>query len=393
MSATEFTAVVSGGGPAGLAAAILLAQEGVKTAIISPHINGQDPRTSALMDPAIRLFRHIGIWEDQLSVQCAPLKELHLVDDMGRYVSAPTLAFKAEELELEAFGYNVPLALLVPALLKQAEALGVHFIREKALDADVHPEHIQIITETGLRITARVLLVADGAQSIVRQKLGFTLDVKSLDQMAMVTMFDHSGPHNFISTEFHKPDGPFTTVPMPGNRSSLVWMAKPNKIESMMKLDNESLATEIQIESQGILGRISNLGPRKSFEMKTQSASPLAKNRALLIGEAGHQLTPIGAQGLNLSLRDAAVAADVIVGAENPGSDAICTEYDKQRRVEVTGRVAATSFLNSSLMSNFDAMHLARVGGLAAIALIPPLRREALRKGLYPPGALPFAMR
>ena len=389
----DFTAIISGAGPAGLAAAILLAQEGVNTALISPPPLVDDPRTTALMDPAIKLFRFIHIWPGQLAEQCAPLRELHLVDDMDSYVSAPTLAFKAEELELDAFGYNVPLALLVPALQKRAVDVGVRFIVEKAVDAQASADDTSVTTQSGKIISAQVLLIADGADSVLRQKLGFALVVKALDQMALVTMFDHSGPHANISTEFHKKDGPFTTVPMPGNRSSLVWMARPEKIKAMIALDEKALATEIQLETHGALGRISKVAAPRSFQMKTQSAHPLAKNRAMLIGEAGHQLTPIGAQGLNLSLRDAAVAADLIVGAPDAGAPAICADYDKQRRLEVTGRLAATGFLNSSLMSGFEAMHLARVAGLAAIALVPPLRREALSKGLYPPGPLPFSMR
>ena len=389
----DFTAIISGAGPAGLAAAILLAKEGLNTALISPLPLLDDPRTTALMDPAIKLLQFIGVWPGQLAEKCAPLRELHLVDDMDSYVSAPTLAFKAEELELDAFGYNVPLALLVPALHQRAAQVGVRFIVEKAVDARASAENITVSTQSGKLITAQVLLIADGADSVLRQKLGFALDVKALNQMALVTMFDHSGPHHNTSTEFHKKGGPITTVPMSGNRSSLVWMASPEKIRSVMALEEKALATEIQLETHGSLGRISSVATPRSFEMKTQNAHPLAKNRALLIGEAGHQLTPIGAQGLNLSLRDAAVAADLIVGAADAGAQSICTDYDKQRRLEVTGRLAATGFLNSSLMSGFEAMHFARVAGLAAIALVPPLRREALSKGLYPPGPLPFSMR
>ena len=389
----DSTAIVSGAGPAGLAAAILLAKEGLNTALISPPPLLDDQRTTALMDPAIKLLRYIDIWSGKLAEKCAPLRELHLVDDMDGYLSAPTLAFKAKELELDAFGYNVPLALLVPALHQRAAQVGVRFIVEKAVDARASAEDITVSTQSGKLITAQVLLIADGADSVLRQKLGFALDVKVLDQMAMVTMFDHSGPHHNVSTEFHKKGGPFTTVPLPGNRSSLVWMASPEKIRALMELDKKDLATEIQLETRGSLGRISSVATPRSFEMKTQNAHPLAKNRALLIGEAGHQLTPIGAQGLNLSLRDAAVAADLIVGAADAGAQSICTDYNKQRRLEVTGRLAATGFLNSSLMSGFEAMHFARVAGLAAIALVPPLRREALSKGLYPPGPLPFSMR
>ena len=389
---TDFTAIISGAGPAGLASAILLAQDGVKTALIAPTTN-EDPRTTALMQHAIQLLKFIGIWPGEIAAHCAPLKRLHLIDDTGNMVAAPKIEFTASELGLSEFGFNVPLSLLIPAMRRRAEFLGVEFIADKSVSATSSDESITVTTEDGVNVTAKVLLVADGAASPLRKALGFSTQIKRYDQMALATSFDHSATHEYTSNEFHKDSGPFTTVPLPGNRSSLVWMAKPARIEALLALSQKDLCTEIQLESHGLLGRISNLGPRKAFQMQSNSATIFAKSRAMLVGEAAHALPPIGAQGLNLSLRDAATAADLIIGADDPGSLRVTSAYDQQRRADVAPRLAITGLLNASLLSERQPFHLARAAGLAAVANIAPLRKLALQQGLGNASKLPFAMR
>ncbi len=389
---TDFTAIISGAGPAGLAAAILLAQNGVKTALITPPTT-EDLRTTALMQPAIQLLKFMHIWPGEIAAHCAPLRRLHLVDDTGNLVTAPTIEFTAAELDLAEFGFNVPLALLIPALHKQADGAGVEFISGKSLGAALNTDSITVTTEDGATVTAKILLIADGAASALRTAIGFTTESTRYDQMALATSFDHSAAHEFTSTEFHKEAGPFTTVPMLGNRSSLVWMAKPAVIQAMLALSDKDLCTEIQLESHGLLGRISNLGPRKAFPMHSNRATVFAKSRAMLVGEAAHALPPIGAQGLNLSLRDAATAADLIIGSDDPGSPSVTAEYHKQRSADVATRVTLTGLLNASLLSELQPFHLARVAGLAAVANIASLRKLALRQGLGTTSQLPFSMR
>ena len=123
---TDFTTLISGAGPAGLAAACLLAQDGVKTAVISP-IASEDIRTTALMQPAINLLKFLSVWPT-IAPNCAPLKRLHLIDDTGNLVSAPRIEFSANELELEEFGFNVPLSILIPTLHRRAAELGISFL-------------------------------------------------------------------------------------------------------------------------------------------------------------------------------------------------------------------------------------------------------------------------
>jgi 2-octaprenyl-6-methoxyphenol hydroxylase len=389
---TDFTAIVSGAGPAGLSAAVLLALDGVKTAVIAPDLV-DDPRTTALMQPAMKMLKFAGVWTVDLQGHCAPLKHLHLVDDTGNVVAAPRVEFSSRELNLEEFGWNVPLAKLMPALMARAKDLGVIFIKDISASAIATDRDITVKTELEASLSAKVLLVADGAKSKLRDGLGFAVETERFDQMAMATSFEHSVPHQFISTEFHKSAGPFTMVPLPGLRSSLVWMERPARMAELLAFSDEKLAIEIQLETHGLLGRISNVGPRKAFQMQSQRASKFAGNRTLLVGEAAHALPPIGAQGLNLSMRDAAQAADLIIGADDAGAESICAEYNQLRRADVVPRQQMVAMLNRSLLSDLMPFHLARVAGLAAIANFSPLRGLAMSQGLSPSANLPFAMR
>jgi 2-octaprenyl-6-methoxyphenol hydroxylase len=164
-------------------------------------------------------------------------------------------------------------------------------------------------------------------------------------------------------------------------------------VDGPFNLSDLELATEIQLETKGSLGRISDLGPRKLFPMRGQRATTFAAKRCMVIGEAAHVLPPIGAQGLNLSLRDAAQAADLIIGTDDPGAEANLNDYDKLRRADVVPRQQMVNLLNQSLLSSIPAFALARVAGLAAVANFAPLRNLAMRQGLAPSSNLPFAMR
>jgi 2-octaprenyl-6-methoxyphenol hydroxylase len=389
---TDCTVLISGVGPAGLAAACLLATDGVKTAVIAPAPS-PDPRTTALMQPSMQLLRFIGVWNDELQSVSAPLKHLHLIDDTGNLVTAPTIQFSASEMDLAEFGWNVPLASLVPILRTRAENLGVTFITGSSQSAETDDDRITVKTESGESYSAKILLAADGADSLLRKSIGITTESWAFDQSALATSFAHSAAHQFISTEYHKSAGPFTTVPLPGNRSSLVWMDRPTRIDALLKLSDADLSTEIQLETKGTLGRITDIGSRKAFPMRGQRATTFAAKRCMVIGEAAHVLPPIGAQGLNLSLRDAAQAADLIIGADDPGSDNVLKEYNALRRADVLPRQQMVNLMNRSLLSNFPAFGIARAAGLSAIASFGPLRKMAMQQGLAPSKNLPFAMR
>lgn len=391
---SDFDVIVAGAGPAGLAATALLARDGKRTALATGKASAEaDPRTVALMQPSIRMLEYLGLWPGSLRAQTAPLRKLRLIDDTGAAVRAPTLTFDAAELGEEVFGWNIPLSLLIPALRARAAELGVAFIDDEVVGAATGEGAISVKLAGGPEVSAQVALAADGRNSRLRQAAGIGTEEWSYDQVAIATSFAHSAPHFDVSTEYHRQAGPFTTVPMPEGRSSLVWMERPTRAAQLMALDDAALAAEIQIACHGELGLVSDVGPRKAFPMRGLVARQFAARRTLLVGEAGHVVPPIGAQGLNMSLRDAAQAADLILASADPGGDAVMREYEALRRRDVAPRQQIIDLMNRSLLSGFFVLEGARAAGLALLQSFAPLRHFVMRRGLGVAGPLPRAMR
>ena len=371
--------IVAGAGPAGLAAACLAAFDGWKVVLVTGGIsNMDDPRTVALLQPAIRLLEGVGI---SLTNQTAPLRRLRLVDDTGASFKAPDITFDPHEIGEEVFGWNVPLALLLPTLRQRALALGVRMIDDRVVGAAVADAMITVKLAGGA-VTGRVALAADGWETVLREAAGIATNAWSYDQMALATSFAHSQDHDGVSTEYHKAAGPFTTVPMPGRRSSLVWMERPARVAELMAMADAELAAEIQIATHGALGLISVIGPRKAFPMQGLVAREFAKARTLLMGEAGHVVPPIGAQGLNMSLRDASDAVEFMRGQGDPGSGDVLAAYDAARRRDVQPRQQVIDLMNRSLLSGFMPLEGVRAAGIAALARFGPLRRYVMKRGL-----------
>jgi 2-octaprenyl-6-methoxyphenol hydroxylase len=395
--------IVSGGGPAGLAAAALCAENGLDVTLITgpldPFEKRHDPRTIALMRPSVRLLEHLELFDESLRALSNPLRRLRLVDDTGGLFTAPEVVFDAHDAGWEAFGWNIPLEDLHPALARRAKALGVRFLSDSA--TGIHHDRrrlARVQLASGGEITAPVVLAADGRASPLRESAGFIMLRHDYDQVAVGCFFSHSADHEDMSTEYHKPDGPFTTVPMPERRSSLVWMMRPAAAREVMALPPAELARRIQVESHGDLGRVSDPTPPRSFPMQTMTAHDFARERVILVGEAAHAVPPIGAQGLNMSLRDAALAAELIGDAhafgDDPGGEDVCRRYDRLRRRDVFPRKAAIHLVNEALLTGLLPLQAMRAGVIAMAAALPWVRDIVMRQGLAPgDDSLPRIMR
>jgi 2-octaprenyl-6-methoxyphenol hydroxylase len=393
MISEQFDVVVAGGGPAGLVAACLIAAHGKRVALVTgAAAAGEDPRTVALMQPAIRLLQHIGIWPGKLADAAAPLRRLKLVDDTGSVISVPEVVFDSTELGQAPFGWNIPLSQLHPILRARADELGVLCVPFDAIGFEAGFEEASVRISDGRTINAPLVLAADGRDSKIRQTAGIGVEEWAYEQSAIATSFAHSAPHRDTSTEYHRSGGPFTTVPLPGRRSSLVWMERPETAAMLMTLGDDALAAEIQLATHGELGRVDEIGPRRLFPMRGLRAKQLTVARLMLIGEAAHVVPPIGAQGLNMSFRDAAEAADIIGKYSDPGSAEAVAAYAAKREGDIRSRQAVIDLVNRSLLGDMLLLDSGRSAGLLALANFGPLRRFAMRRGLVPAGPLPTAM-
>ena len=186
-------------------------------------------------------------------------------------------------------------------------------------------------------------------------------------------------------------------VPLPGLRSSLVWVLDPARADEFAAFDDDALSDEIERASHSILGKISVEPGRGLFPLHIASAHRFADKRIALVGEAAHVVPPIGAQGLNLGLRDAATISELAVGASrsghNIGGPDVMTRYDRMRRSDIGSRALAIDLLNRSLLTDFLPAQGARGFGLYMVDRIAPLRRAVMREGVAPAAAQPRLMR
>ena len=390
-------AAVVGGGPAGLTAAIALARAGVPTALVAGRPRPTDNRTTALLMGSVTALKTLGVWQ-RCQANAAPLRVMRIVDDTGRLLRAPEVRFEAEEIGLQAFGYNIENRYFIAAMLELAcEIAALDLIAEDAAKVTVGPDAVTVTLESGETVVARLAIGADGRQSACREAAGIGTKRWSYPQAALTVTLRHSRPHHDISTEFHRPSGPFTLVPLPGQRSSLVFVSDPDEATRFKALPDAELAVAIEQRAHSILGKIEVEPERGLFPLAVESADTLAAHRVALVGEAGHVIPPIGAQGLNLGLRDAATIGELVAVSHrqghDPGADELTSRYAQMRRADVTGRTLAVDLLNRNLLSEFLPLQGARGLGLTLLQHIGPLRRAAMREGVAPAAAQPRLMR
>lgn len=401
MSSAHYDAAVIGAGPAGLITAISLASTGCSTVIAGPPFNPDpsrpDTRTTALLQASVRLLRNTGVW-DFCAGDAAALRTIRLIDSTGRLLRAPEVTFDCAELGGEPFGYNIPNTALVAALYQRARAMGNIAVRETAGAEAVVPgdDAVTISFAEGDLITAALVAGADGRKSLCRTTAGIGTTGWTYPQKALAFNFDHSEPHEDCSNEFHCPAGPFTTVPLPGRASSLVWVETHAEADRLLALPEPNVIAIMEDKLQGLLGTITAIGPRAAFPLTGMTVNRYAASRIALVGEAAHVIPPIGAQGLNLGFRDAAALAECVSATRDtggdPGNDKVLRAYDRARRADVSSRTFAVDLLNRSLISGFVPLHAARGLGLHLLNGFGPLRRFFMREGLAPQSGLPKLM-
>ena len=380
-NANQFDIAVVGAGPVGLAAALALGLCGYRVSLVGPLNPHQDERTSALLAGSIDLLERIGVWQS-IRDNAAPLQSLRIIDATDRLIRAPEVLFASSEIGLEAFGFNTPNLALVAALEKAVAESGVRRIVATVTDAVPGPDAVELALSTNTAIEASLVVGADGRRSQIRKAGGITTREWRHDQSALVVNLRHSRSHHDTSTEFHTTSGPFTLVPLPGRRSSLVWVGRTNEVKSHAALSDDELAVAIEKQSASILGSIEIDGKRQVFPLVGMNASRFAAERIALIGEAAHVFPPIGAQGLNLGYRDVSALANLLKDRPaDPGSNADLTAYENARRGDVLSRTAAVEALNRTLLSDFLPLQGLRGAGFFLLDRLTPLRRMIMRHG------------
>ena len=402
---TKLEAAVIGAGPTGLVTALALARMGIEVALVGPAADGEGPpdqRTTALVGPSIQLLRNLGVWEadrNGLAPHAAPLGAVRIADDRSGLIRAPEALFRASEMGLESFGANIANPLLLAGLRKAAEGARGLVRVETAGVAALAPGAASVRLELaeGGTVEAALAVAADGRNSLTRKAAGIGASTWAYPQAALVTRFAHTRPHGGIVNELHRDSGPLTSVPLPGETSALVWVEEPAAAQRLADLDDRAFAALLEEHLQGVLGVVSEPAPRALHRLSGLRAHSMTGPRVALVGEAAHVVPPVGAQGLNLGLRDAAQLADCVAEARAGGGDiggpAALAAYARSRAWDVLGRSVSIDLLNRSLLTDLVPVDMLR--GLAAHLAVSfaPLRRYLMQEGMGLAGPLPSLMR
>ncbi len=378
----DFDVAVVGGGAAGLAAALIAATAGFRTVLFAPSAAIAPARTAALLVGSIEILSEIDVWP-ALASHAAPLTAIRLVDATRRLVRAPEVTFYASEIGLRVFGYNVPNSDLVNGMRRHAEAFPALTVMGSTVETISAGEDRVALTGGGRTFTAALVVAADGARSLARDAADIKMRRWSYSQSALVATFSTRHPHQGVSTEFHTENGPFTLVPLPGDRVSLVWVDRPDVVERAMALSDEGLGAAVEERARSIHGAMRLETRPAVFPLGAALAESFAARRTMLVGEAAHLFPPIGAQGLNLGFRDVAALKRVLSRhRSDPGSPGALAAYHEARQADVRTRTLAVDLLNRSLLTDFLPVQVARGVGLALASSVPALRQFLMRQGM-----------
>ncbi len=399
--AQKSEAVVIGAGPAGLTAALALAALGAEVVVAAPAYDPTraeaDRRTSALLQSSLEMLKNLGVWES-CRAHGAALEGVRIVDDRGGLLRAPEILFRAQELGLPSFGANIANSALNAALYAAVRCAPRLRWQPTSGVVKVEPGQTSVRVELaeGGALTAALAVAADGRHSITRAAAGIATRTWNYNQAAVAATFGHTRPHGGITTELHRRAGPLTTVPLRGEASSLVWVEAPAEAGRLAQLEERSFCCELAQRLQGLLGSLTSVGPRALYPLAGLSAVRMGQNRIALVGESAHVIPPIGAQGLNLGLRDAAALADCVADARARGEDiggpAVLEVYHAARAADVLARTVSVDLLNRSLLLDVLPAQALRGLGLHLLANVAPLRRRLMQRGLAPVGRLPRLM-
>jgi 2-octaprenyl-6-methoxyphenol hydroxylase len=402
---------IVGGGMVGASLALALVPLGLKVAVVEavlPETDGQpsfDERTIALSNGTRRIFQGLGVW-DEVQRGGTPIKRIH-VSDRGRFGTA---RLSAEEQGVPALGYVVETRAVGAALWRRLRASGTTRLIApvRVTASELKGDHVELALQgdgAPATLTARLVVAADGAGSIVRRAAGVDADRWDYGQTAIITNVVTERFHEYTAYERFTPTGPLALLPIGDGRCVVVWTLEPEVAKAVLAYDDARFLAELQERFGWRLGRLTKVGKRLSYPLALTQAEALDAPRIVMIGNAAQGLHPIAGQGFNLGLRDAATLAEVLadwmeetggagdVGAgsrvADPGDGTVLERYADWRRTDRRALIAFTDGLVRLFASPFAPVRAARSLGLMLFDVSPTAKTAMAKLSLGFAGKLP----
>jgi 2-octaprenyl-6-methoxyphenol hydroxylase len=391
---------IAGGGLVGASLALALAPLGLRIALVEAAAPGTadhpsfDERTTALANGSVRVFRSLGVWR-HMEREATPIRRIH-VSDQGRFGTA---RIDATEQGLESLGCVVPNRVIGAALqqgLRDCASLEV-FAPARVLGSELEDGWRRLrfeIDGAQRQITARLVVAADGARSLVREQAGIAAEHWEYGQTAIIATLVSQRFHDHVAYERFTPEGPIAVLPLADGRCGLVWTRHPEQAARLLALPDDAFLAELQQAFGFRLGRLLSVGRRQSYELGLWRAERHVGERLAVVGNAAQALHPIAGQGFNLGLRDAAslaeVLADAIVaGATDAGAPGPLAAYSAWRDQDQRRIVAFTDGLVRLFATPFGPLRMLRSAGLLAFDALPPAKSALARLSVGASGRIP----
>jgi 2-octaprenyl-6-methoxyphenol hydroxylase len=378
----RYDIVIVGGGHVGLTLALALGRSapGIKVALVDrrPLSVPKDNRASAIAAGVRHIFEALGVWQE-MEARSQPMSAMHITDSGTGDLARPLfLQFGGEVAPGEAFAHMVPNQASAAALLKGADGLFEMIAPAEISDWSGEGALASLSLTDGRVLSAPLIIAADGAQSGLRSRAGIGTIGHDYGQTGLVATIGHQLPHNGVAYEHFRPSGPFASLPLPGNRSSLVWTEKTENAPRFLAMNPQDLALEIEAVMGSTLGSVTLEDKLMGFPLRLQLAKSFIGPRLALVGDAAHVVHPIAGQGLNLGLKDVAALAEVVVeamrlGLDHGGAD-ILERYQSWRRLDTTSMAAVTDGMNRLFSNDAAPIRAIRDFGLGLVDRAVPVK-------------------
>ncbi len=403
MSKMDAEILIVGGGLNGPCLALACAQAGLSSVVLDalPAVTradaGFDGRAYALALASVRMLDALGIW-GEVADHAQPILEIKASDGRAGEGAAPFfLHFDHAEIEEGPMGHMLEDRYLRRALLDamEHEPLITHRAGARVLSQDTNGL-ASVTLDGGDVLRGRLLIGADGRRSGVADRAGIKRTGWGYGQTALVCAVDHERPHNGVAQQFFMPGGPLAILPLPGNRSSIVWSETEPRAGELAAADDATFLDALRPAFGDFLGDISLSGQRYSYPLSLSLASAFVAEKLALVGDAAHGIHPIAGQGLNLGLRDVGALAEVLADAKRRGEDIaasnVLARYQQWRRFDTASLAIATDAFNKLFSNDNSALRTVRDVGMGVIGALPGLRRTFIREAAGLTGDLPRLM-
>ena len=397
--------LIVGGGLNGPATALALALSGLRVTVIDALPTARreaedfDGRGYALALASVRLLRRIGVW-DRVAAHSQPMLEIKVTD--GRAGEAPSpffLHFDHAEIEEGPMGHMIEDRYLRRALMEAMEESDAITVvnGETVVAQSVEPGGVRVTLASGRDLTGALLIGCDGRRSGTAERAGVKRTGWDYGQTALVCAIEHEKPHGGVAHQYFMPPGPLAILPLPGNRSSIVWTDATARAAEFQALDDAGYLQVLRPRFGDFLGEIGLAGKRFTYPLSLTVANEFVAERLALVGDAAHGMHPIAGQGLNAGLRDIGALAQVLGEAKARGEDIgalpVLRRYQEWRRFDTASLALATDLSNKLFSSDNPLLRAARDIGMGAINAMPRLRRGFIREAAGLTGELPDLMR